>query len=288
MFDKLLIPVDGSDSARRAAKCGLELAVRYDARVDLLHVMKEGILNRVSEDRIEEHGNSLLEEVLELDIDGTPSIETHLTTGNPSKVISEHVAENDIDLVVMGRRGRTGVREQLVGTVTERVLRGVEAPVLTVTGGQIREETGREYEDVLLPTDGSEVAERAAPYGADLARRTGRTLHLVTVVDVKAEAGPFDAGGISDEYIKRLERDGQDTLDRFAEQIDTADIDLRSSLIKGTPATEIATYVDENDIDLVVMASEGETNLVGQYVGSTTRKVLRTVEKPVLVIPIPD
>lgn len=291
MIDKLLIPVDGSDPAKRAAKYGLELAVTYDAAVDLLHVMqKEARSGNVPEAEHRDHGNAVLDEVLELELGagGTPSIETHLASGKPSKVIIDHVAENDIDLVSMGRHGRSGVGEYLFGTVTERVLRSVEAPVLTVTNGEIQNETGATYENVLLTTDGSDVAERAAPYGADLARRTGATVHLLSVVDVQAAAGPFDAGGVSREYVERLERDARDALDRLTDRIDGEEIELRSTVAKGTPSTEIATYADDNDIDLLVLASEGETNLVGQHLGSVTRRVLRTVRRPILVIPTPD
>lgn len=289
MFDKLLIPVDGSKPAKRAAKYGLELAVEYEASVHLLYVVEKGVLSGdVFEVGKREHGNTILQEVRELDIDGTPSIETFLTEGTPSQVITEHVAEHDVDLVSMGRHGRTGAKEHLLGTVTERVLRSVEVPVLTVTDGRIREETGRRYERILLTTDGSKVAEQAVPYGVDLTRRTGGTLHLITVVDVQAEAGPFDAGGVSQEYVDRLEEKGREALDRIIERIDAEDVDLRSTLAKGTTSTEIASYADENDTDLIVMASQGETNLTGQYIGSTARRVLRTATRPILVVPTPD
>ncbi|WP_458190981.1 universal stress protein [Haladaptatus sp. NG-WS-4] len=289
MFDKLLIPVDGSKPAKRAAKYGLELAVKYDASVDVLHVVKSGVLSgERSKARKREHGSSILEEVMELDIDGSPLIETSLIEGNPSQIITKYVAENDIDLITMGRYGQTSAKEYLIGTVTERVLRSVEVPVLTVTDGQVQEETGQRYERILLATDGSKIAEHAVPYGADFARRTGGVLHVITVVDVQAEAGPFDAGGVSQRYIERLEKRGQDALERFIEQIDVDDIDLQSTLAKGTTSTEIAMYADKNDIDLIVMASQGETNLTGRYLGSTTRRVLRTITRPVLVVPTPD
>jgi len=289
MFSTFLVPVNGSESAKRAAKYGLELAATYDARVDLPHVIEEGMLSPdVSRTRTGEHGTDVLKEVMELDIDGSPPVETHRAEGTPRTVIAEHVADNDIDLVAVDRHGRTGVGERLLGTTTERVLRSVETPVLTVTGDRIRDETGRSYGDILIPTDGSEVAERAAPYGADLARHTGATVHLLTAVDVEAGGGPFDAGGVSDEFIERLERTGRDALDRLAERIGGSDLDLRSTLVRGSASTEITTYADENDVDLILVASEGETNLVGQYIGSTTRRVLRAVDRPVLVIPTPD
>lgn len=289
MIDTILIPVDGSKPAKRAAKYGLELAVKYDASVNLLHVIMSGMLSdEESQTRMRENGNALLEEIMELDIDGSPSIETYLTDGTPSQVITEHVAENDIDLLSMGRHGRTGAKERLVGTVTERVLRSVSVPILTAANGQIREETGRRYERILLTTDGSTGAEQAVPYGVGLARRTGGTLHLLTVVDVQAEAGPFDAGGVSKEFVERLESNGLEALDRIVDQINADDLAWQSTLVRGRPSSEIATYADGNDIDLLIMSSQGATNLTGQYIGSTTRRVLRTVTKPVLLVPTTD
>lgn len=289
MFSTLLVPVDGSTAAKRAAKFGLELAAKYDASVDLLYVVEEGILTDDShEARKKERGTAVLEEMTELDIDGAPSVETHLVVGNPSEAITDHVTDRDIDLVVMGRHGRTGVRERILGNVAERVLRSVEVPVLTVPDDGLRSETGRAYENVLLTTDGSEVAERAAPYGVDVARRTGATLHLLTVVDAAAEAGPFDAGGLSQEHLERLESEGEEALDRLIERIDETGVDLRPSLVTGRTASEIDGYAAENDIDLLVMASRGQTGLVGQYLGSTTRRILETVHRPVLVVPATD
>ena len=124
MFNTFLIPVDGSAPAKRAAKYGLELAVRYDASVELLHVVKKGVLSdSTHRNKKKEQGEAILEEAAELDIEGHPSIETHLVVGNPGKAITAHVTTRDIDFVVMGRHGRSVVGEHLVGTVAERVIR---------------------------------------------------------------------------------------------------------------------------------------------------------------------
>ena len=279
MFDNLLIPVDGSDPAKRAAKYGLELAAVYDASVDVLHVV---------EDESEDGDRTPLDEVANLDIAGDPAVETHLVEGTPKDTILAHVDDGDTDLVVMGRHSRRGITQHLLGSTTERVLRGTEVPVLTVPGGDIDAETGRNYEDVLVTTDGSEVAERAAPLAADVARRTGAALHLLTVVDVVAEGGVFDAGGVSAEFVDRLRDSGRDALDSLAEGIDTSDLDVRSSVVEDRAVDGIAAYANEADIDLLVLASEGETNLLGQHLGGTTSRVLDTVKRPVLVLPSPD
>lgn len=277
MFDKLLIPVDGSAPAKRAAKFGLELAAVYDAAVDLLHVVGE---------RDRERGNRILDQAIDVTVDGDPAVERHLVDGKPSNSIVRHVADAGTDLVVMGRYGRSGISEHVLGSVSERVLRNVKVPVVSVPGETVDTETGREYGDVLLTTDGSEAAERAGPYAADIARRTASALHLLTVVDVQAEAGPFDAGGVDREYVGRLEDRGQDALDSLADGIDAGAVDVQSAVVKGDTVEEIRAYADEHDVDLLAISSEGQTNLVGQRLGSIASRLLRTVKRPMLVVPI--
>ncbi len=77
-------------------------------------------------------------------------------------------------------------------------------------------------------------------------------------------------------------------MDRFIEQIDSPDVDLQRTLLAGSVSTEIKNYAEETDTDLVVLTSQGVTNLVGQYIGSTTRRILQTVKRPILVVPTPD
>lgn len=277
MFEKLIIPVDGSAPARRAAKFGLELAAVYDAAVDVIHAV---------DSRSDERGDDVIDEAIDVDVAGDPTVERRLVEGKPSEAIVRHVRETDADLVVMGRYGRSGVAEHLLGSVSERVLRNVEVPVVSVPGETVDTETGREYENVLLTTDGSEEAERAGPYASDIARRTVATLHLLTVVDVQAEAGPFDAGGVDREYVERLENRGQDALDGLADSIDTEELDVRSSMVNGDTVEEIRAYATEHDVDLLAISSEGQTNLVGQRLGSVATSLLRTVNRPILVVPI--
>jgi nucleotide-binding universal stress UspA family protein len=291
MFDTVLVPIDRSDTARRAAKFGLELAARCDASVDLLYAERRRGRDheRAAEtERDTDHDEAVFREVRALDVAGDPPVETYLTEGRPHKVIDAHVDDHDIDLIVMGRRGRTGLAKHMLGSVTERVLRQVDAPVMTVPTGELRPDTGRTWENLLLTTDGSEIAERAGPHATTLAQQLEATLHLVRVVNLVADAGMFNAGGVSKSYVERFEAAGRDDLAELAEGLDTAGIDTRQTLLNGEVHSELAAFVDEQEVDLLVMASEGQTNLLGQRIGSTTRRVLQTVEQPVLVVPVPD
>ena len=279
MFDRILIPVDDSASARRAAKYGLELADRYGAHAEIIHVCAA---------HADEQGRQVLDAVAEMADGSDATVETELLRGKPAEAIAKRAADRDVDLVVMGRQGRAGVKERLLGSITERVLRRVHVPVLTVPHGALEGETGAAYGGVLVTTDGIELAERAAPYGADLARRFGATLHVLNAVDVQAEAGMFDAGGVDEEFVERLETKGREAVDDVVAGIDESEIDLRTAVVRGTAHDAIAEYVEENDVDLVVMTSEGQSDLAGQQLGTVTGRVLRSVDVPVLVIVTPE
>ena len=283
MFNTILVPVDGSDGAKRAAEFGAELASHYDARLDIVHVLEgqSGLLGDAQE--AETQGRKILNEVTELTTEST-AIDTELIEGESEEAISNYADEHDADLIVMGRHGRSGLKEHLVGTTTERVLRQTKVPVLTVSGTTTGRDDTTEVSELLVPTDGSENAERAAPYGVDIATHVGATLHLLNVVDVQAEAGAFSAGGVTEDFIDELKKEGREAVDRLAQRIDDGDTAVQSSVVRGVSHEAIEEYAAENDIDLIVMASEGESNIAGQSLGSVTDRVLRTVDIPVLVV----
>ncbi|AXG06674.1 universal stress protein [Haloplanus rubicundus] len=274
MFDRLLIATDGSDCARRAAKYGIELAARYDADVDVVSVYRGG----------ETQGQATLDEIADLAADAGVAVDTELLSGKPAKSIVDYADETGADLIVVGRRGRSGVRERLLGSITERVLRRSGPPVLTVSGSEVDADTGTAYDDILVTTDGSDLAAEAGPYAANLAGRFDAILHVLNAVDVQAAAGVFNAGGVDREYIERLERKGQRAVDDLIAGIDATDLDVREAVVQGYAPDVIADYVDENDVDLVVMSSEGQSNLAGQQLGTVAGRVLRTVDRPVLVV----
>jgi len=274
MFDELLIAVDGSDCARMAAKHGLELAATYGADVEVVTVYGGDV----------ERGRATLDDIDDMADGVGVTVETELLSGKPAKAIVERAGECGADLIVVGRRGRSGVRARLLGTVTERILRRSPVPVLTVPKGIDERDTETGYGNVLVTTDGSELAAEAGPYGADLARRFDAALHVLNVVDIQAEAGVFDAGGVDSEYIERLETRGHQAVDELVAAVDVTDLGVRRAVVRGTAHDAIADYVEENGVDVVVMSSEGQSNLAGQQLGTVAGRVLRTVDEPVLVV----
>lgn len=296
MFDRILIAVDGSDYSKRAAKFGLKLARPYNGEVNVLHSIEDTFSTGDASEGDQSHpsqADEILEEISEMAADIGVTAETRVVERQPSEAIINQASESSTDLIVMGRQGRTGVGERMLGSVTDRVLRNTDVPVLIVPDGDPVSTDGVTYAHILAPTDGSEAAERAAPYSADIAQHHGATLHLLHVIDLRFE-GIFSGGGASDDFLERLEEQGHNSIDQFAERVgqtdvdtDTAgDTDLRKTVVRGTQHEVIAEYVAENEIDLIVMASQGESGLTGQLLGSVTDRVIRIVDSPVLVVPV--
>lgn len=294
MYDRILIPVDGSDGATRAAEAGFKLAQSFDASVDVLHVLDRRTLQlaRTTDEKgdLRERGEEVLAEVESLAKEFGCSVTTELAEGTPSTRICEYAAERDAVLIVMGRQGRTGLRKRVLGGVTEHVLSHGETPVLVVPESASEARTGIGFDRLLLPTDGSENAEAATDHGVAVAKRYGSTVHVLNVVDLQSEGGMFSAGGLEREFVERLESRGREATERIASRIESLapDVDSETAVVRTADFDGVAggihDYAVDREIDLIVMGSHGRSNLRSKLLGSVTSGVLRTGDLPVLVV----
>jgi len=137
MYECILVPTDGSDATRAPVEHAIDLATTYDAALHALNVVDTNLGFEASAagtfESLEETGKSAVENVVrEAESAGVDPIEGNVVHGTPHEAILEYVDDNDIDLVVMGTHGRTGLDRYLLGSVTEKVVRLADVPVLTV------------------------------------------------------------------------------------------------------------------------------------------------------------
>jgi nucleotide-binding universal stress UspA family protein len=158
MYDAILVPTDGSPAAERAVDHAIELASTFDATVHALYVVDVAMYSSLEAgidsvvDALEREGQTAVDRVTERCADAGVDAESAVLVGTVHRAIEKYVADNDIDLVVMGTHGRQGIERFLLGSVTERTVRLSDVPVLTVRAGD--EET--EDEDEVADTEGSE------------------------------------------------------------------------------------------------------------------------------------
>ncbi|MFB6141762.1 MAG: universal stress protein [Halorientalis sp.] len=139
MYETILIPTDGSAGSMAAAAHALDIAAAADATVHVLYVL-DTRMTPVSSGMDREEVLALVEASDEdptgpilqrAEAAGVPAVET-IQVGIPHETILDYIADHDIDLVVMGTHGRTGLQHALLGSVTERVVRTADVPVLSV------------------------------------------------------------------------------------------------------------------------------------------------------------
>jgi len=137
MYDQIVVPTDGSEGTRGAVEHAIDLATTYNAALHTIYVADTNVGIDVSVagtlDALEEAGEKAINEVIQqAEAAGVETIEGVVAQGTPHQAILDYVDEQDIDLVVMGTHGRTGLDRYLLGSVTEKVVRLSDAPVMTV------------------------------------------------------------------------------------------------------------------------------------------------------------
>lgn len=139
VYHDILIPTDGSDEARRAIQEGTALAGVTGATVHGLYVVDDRDYNTLPEskwlslqDELEAEGESATGVVRTEAESAGVDVVTSVTRGVPHEEILRYVADNDVDLIVMGTHGRTGFDRFLLGSITEKIIRRAPVPVHVV------------------------------------------------------------------------------------------------------------------------------------------------------------
>ncbi|WP_324662922.1 universal stress protein [Haloarcula sediminis] len=292
MYDHILVPTDESDHAERAADHAALLAGAFDATVHLLTVVDieagagpfsaGGVDKNYIERQMTDHREALAEREADLNV----PVETSVATGAPSEGILDYVEDNQIDLVVMGTHGRSGLRRYLTGSVAERVVRLSPVPVLTVRATETGT-VGSGYGDILVPTDGSERAAAAVGHAIAVAGAFGSTVHAVSVVNVGDIATGADVT-VPRDLLAEFEDAAAEATEAVAREAEDAGLDAVTEVRTGRPKQDLLEYITDRDIDLVVMGTHGRTGLDRVLLGSTAEALLRRAEVPVLTVSEPS
>lgn len=285
MYDQILFPTDGSETARAAFDYALDVAAAHDATIRVINVADttQTSATRISGDVVdvlEREGTDIVDDAARRAGDRDVSVLTDVYQGQPAETIVEYADTYDVDLILMATHGRSGLRRYLLGSVTEKVVRTATTPVLTVTPSE-QDELTYPCGDLLLPTDGSRSAGLALTAAIELATATDARLHLLSVV----ETANLGIDVRSSMHTDRLDDRANDILDAASERARTAGVDdVVTAIEAGRPYREIRSYVDGNDIDLTILGTRGETDFSQYALGGVSAKLLRTSPVPVMLV----
>jgi nucleotide-binding universal stress UspA family protein len=296
MYTRILLPLDGSKTAEQVIPWARILAERFRMPVELLAVIDLGrLLTSVEGARrfdalVEQsarQGKAYLERISGRFV-GNP-VTRSVERGAAAELIIERAAADKSILVAMTTHGRSGLERWLLGSVAEKVLRGSTNPLLLVRAAPGGRTTGEAtLKSILLPLDGSQVAEQALPTAAKLAAKLDLEVFLF-----RAYANPFTAfvGGSGpyavnvDELMKQVREEAGAYLEQARRELSKQGIEKISCVLQeGDAAEQIVAAAKKGPDTLIVIGSHGRSGLKRWALGSVTEAVVRHASNPVLVL----
>jgi nucleotide-binding universal stress UspA family protein len=285
MFERILVPLDGSPLAEQAVPYAEALAEATGAQIILVRAVLAHVFPGVdpSEHQLEvvaEAERYLSAVAAGL---GGRQVETGVFYGEPARAILAEVRIRKAQLVVMGTHGRSGLGRWLYGSVADEVLRHAQVPVMLVPSvceynwpvrpGGLRR--------ILVPLDGSLHSEEALPPATELARALRAGIVLLRAVEPPARA---DGAGFTDFAPKAgLEEAGR-YLEAVARPLRDAGWKVETRKYLGAADSLIAETAREVGADAIVMATHGHGGLTRLLLGSVAAGVLHRAPAPILLV----
>jgi nucleotide-binding universal stress UspA family protein len=137
------------------------------------------------------------------------------------------------------------------------------------------------YEAVLFPTDGETGADTGFERALAVARTVDARLHVLYVADTTRDT----VTNVRGDVVDALEREGGDVVDEYVDRAADRGVDAVDAVVQGRPHAAIVEYAEGN-ADLVVLPSRSRTGVTDHLLGSTTERVVRTADTPVLSVPV--
>lgn len=290
-ISSIVSTTDFSPGAQHAVMRAARLAQALNARCVVTNVISRGTLNALhdlmSPDSSDDLEQTLVADALEKlhklaamveDAQGVRA-SVSVSAGSVLRQILQQAESQDAGLLVMGAHGSGLVRDLLIGSTTDRVLRKSARPMLVV-----RREPQDDYRRVLVPIDFSERATAAIA----LAHQIAPTAELVLLhaYNVPYE-GHLRMAGVSEAKMTELRTAARDEAQRqmqaFADSVDLPAVAIRSLLVPGQAAASIVDQAAKLDCDLIAMGKQGLRMIEEMMLGSVTRQVLEQAPCDVLI-----
>lgn len=289
MYQRIMLPLDGSSFSETAIPVALSIAERQGARIDVVAIPETPPESGV-EGRMQEAAVDYLDRIgRQVKGDRDLEVQTTLLQGAVAATLEEFAAGSDTDLIVMATHGRGPFSRLWLGSVADALIRHAPCPVLLVRPDDHGREAASRFSSVrrvLLPLDGSAVAEAIVDHALAIGVEGQTRYTLLRVVqhpEVPISVYLPDTIQLV-HAAEEVERQAERYLERIAAELTSrgAEVDT-DMLVDPHPGSAILRYADEHAIDLVAMATNGHGGLKRTVLGSVTDKVLRGTDKPILI-----
>lgn len=293
-FDRILVPLDGSQLAEDSLAHAVRVARAYRSKLYLMQVLDvhDGVLEHGPEDldwrlykiQVLDYLNTLAARIAEEDVE----VETHVMEGRAPDQIVDFVRDRRIDLAVLCAYGWGGVSEFPFGGTVQKVITALETSVLVVRPNSGRAGTSGQYRRILVPLDGSQRAAWAVSLVAGMANDGSPeiiALHVVGAPDMP-RARPLTREEM--DLSRKLVRCNRAAASAYLEEIKTrfaGRLSIRPRLEVSTQVVNtIEQVADDEDVDLIALTAHGASEVVGKSSGTICHAVVTLATRPVLVL----
>jgi len=292
-YKHLLCPVDFSESSRRALEWSSSFSKAVGARLTVLHAVDTGVLslgNLVAvPDAFDNLRRRAEEAVLELkrNVDLTHAA-VEIAEGVPEDVVVSAANRGDVDLLVMGTHGLSGVQKFFLGSVTEKVLHRAQVPLLSMSPSVERRPAGvPEPRAILMAIDFGPESQSVVRHGTWLAehfRAKLIALHVVRVPYVVLNESSFEP--LTRMEVERLT---ESLVSKRREDLEallpaSTGADRRAVVRVGAPFEALRDAVQEHSVDMAILGAGGHGDAGIRWLGSTCHKMVRLAPCPVMVV----
>ena len=273
MFRTIVVPLDGSPLAEQALPFAERLAASTSAQLVLARA--EG-----TENGARAYLEGIESQLTALGLSVQPVVEK----GDPATAIIERARTSGADLIIMSTHGRSGPGRWLYGSVADEVLRHAPVPILLVPAIATQPWPPDRAPTVLVPLDGSKLAEAALAPAQVLAQHLGSEVILLEVVPPPPVSAYGDGSFVAAFDPREELALDEDYLSKIAARLkpDVRQVRIRTDV--GPPATIIADTASREHADLIVMATHGRSGLARVVVGSVATGTLHRARIPLLLV----
>lgn len=300
MYKVIMVPTDGTGFDREAIRVALRIAERTEAKVRLVRVLGTGSFFGVA---MAAEGTAVATEVVRSERDralselyalaaecrtvSSAAISVDLHGGPVTDVLEDYARRHEVDLIVISTHGRSGIARMSLGSVTDSLIRHTSIPVLVVKPptSYLNPQAGEAFTHVVVPLDGSTLAEQILPPIASLASLEGADITLLHVIKT-SPLGPTETTSPEVLWWERDVRAAQNYLQGISRQLRSrAGLRVKTDIVVSQNVSHaISDFAARERVDLIAIATHGRGGLARMLRGSVADGVLHQANRSMLVL----
>ena len=297
-MSKILIPVDFTENTKNTVEVGLNWARNFNLKPVMLYASEAFAINdgpEFTEILSQVHKHPLKDKIkivaedklakIKRELNYEEDVEIHCLFGSPEEVITRFTKENDVAIVVMGHHDKTLSEQVFIGSVTEKVMRNVECPVLSVQGNE-----PVNPQRIMGLIDLSDTSDKVFVRIKNTAKKFGASVHLVHQVEPHSDIVQrlHDSADFStyDDLLEAGLAKAKEEMAKFEEEIQEAGLEVTSTV---NASRDYKTHdnlikeTEKSNADLVILGTHGYSGLKKFLFGSTAELYLRRSPKSLLI-----